>query len=414
MKLCIIIPTRNRPALAIEAARSALSEVDSELCVFVSDNSASDADVRSLERDCRDADDARLHYMRPPKELALPTHWDWALEQALARTDATHFTVQYDRKLWKPGGLSALWQASLVDPAVLLSYPSDVVLPSGERFICGQVAGTGRLYRMACQRVIDLTARGMIPEIGQTYPLLSNCIVPRALFDRIRAAFGDMCDSSTPDAAFSYRFCALESSFHYWDLAPAVLRGFGFSNARSFFSGTRGGSWDDFVSLWGEKPYIAAAPIPDLNLGLNVCFHEYNLVRSTTAGTHFPAIGRDGYLNELSRILPDIEDPAQRDEMRARLEAHGWREPAPRSRPSPRIGAGQQLRRLAGRVLRSVGLRRPLLAADPTLASEAEAVAYLIDHPLPLLSHNPQIEIMEPVEVETDRSMWPEPWRKQG
>jgi hypothetical protein len=399
--------------LAIQAARSALAETGLELCILVSDNSESEDDVGALERDCRDSGDARLHYRRPPKEMALPAHWDWALDQALTLTDATHFSVQYDRKLWKPGELSALWQACLSHPEVLLSYPSDVVIPSdGERFICGQVAGTGRLYRMSCARVTELTARGMIPEIGQAYPLLSNCIVPRATFDRIRAAFGNLCDSSTPDAAFSYRFCALESRFHYWDRAPSVLYAFGFSNARSFFSGISGGTWDDFVRLWGEKPYLDAAPIPDLNLGLNVCFHEYNLVRSTAAGKHFPAIERDGYLRELSRVLPNIEDAAQRETMRARLRAHGWREEATPPPPLTPTGAGRRLRRLAGRLLRSVGLRRP--RSPPTFASDAEAVAFLIDHPRPPLSHNPEIEIMEPVEVETLGALRPEAWRKRA
>ena len=420
MKLCLLIPTRNRPALAIRAARSALAETGLELCVLVSDNSGRDDDVRALERECRDSGDGRLHYLRPPKELSLPSHWDWALERALALTDATHFSVQYDRKLWKPGELSALWRACLSHPEVLLSYPSDVVVPSDkEGFICGQVAGTGGLYRMFSARVTELTARGMIPEIGQTYPLLSNCIVRRETFERIRSEFGDLCDSSTPDAAFSYRFCALESHFHYWDRAPSVLYAFRFSNARSFFSGIAGGTWDDFMRLWGDKPYLSAAPIPDLNIGLNVCFHEYNLVRSTPAGRHFPAIDRDGYLRELARALPDMDDPAQREEMRARLQAHGWREeqPPPLRPPAPspalpRPGAGRRLRSLAGRLLRSVGLRRP--PPPRTFASDEEAIAFLIDHPRAPLSHNPEIEIMEPVEVETVAELRPEAWRKQA
>jgi hypothetical protein len=398
----------------MRGARSVLAETGFDLCVLVSDNSEPGDDADSLKRDCRDAGDSRLHYVRPPKELAMPAHWDWALEQALALTDATHFGVQYDRKLWKPGELSAMWQACLSHADYLLSYPSDVVLPSGERFICGQVAGTGKLYRMPCERVIHLTAQGMIPEIGQTYPLLSNCIVPRAAFERIRAAFGNLCDSSTPDAAFSYRFCALESQFHYWDRAPSVLYAFRFSNARSFFSGTSGGPWDDFMRLWGEKSYVHAAPISEFNVGLNVCFHEYNLVRSTAAGRHFPPIDLDGYLRELARLLPEIEDPGEREAMRARLQAKGWREEAPPSSPPPPPPAGpaRRLRRLAGRLLRSVGLRRP--ATPPTFASESEAVAFLIDHPKPPLSHNPQIEIMEPMEVEPAGASGPESGREQA
>jgi hypothetical protein len=376
------------------------------LCVLVSDNSDPGEDVEALERACRDLGDARLHYVRPPKVMALPAHWEWALEQAFALTGATHFGVQYDRKLWKPGELAALWQAAMPYPHCLLSYPSDVVVPSGEGFVYGQVPATGKLYRISCERVIALTARGMIRQMGQTFPVLSNCIVPRAIFDRIRAVFGNLCDSSTPDAAFSYRFCALESAFHYRDLAPAVVHAFRFSNARSFFSGVPGGTWDDFVRLWGgEEGFLDASPIPELNLGQNVSFHEYSLVRSTAAGKHFPPIDRQGHLRELALALPEIEDPAKREAMRARLQAYGWREEPPPSEPPPRPGILSRPRRLAGRLLRSVGLRRPL--PPSVFASESDAIAYVIDHPRPRLSHNPEIEIMEPVEVEPVRALRP-------
>lgn len=396
MKLCLVIPTRNRPELAIQAARSALTQPSSELCVLVSDNSALPEDVCALEGHCREAADPRLHYVRPSTELTMPAHWNWALEQALALTDATHFAIQYDRKLWKPGELASLWKLCTAHPETLFTYPSDVAVPSGAQIICGQIPGTDKLYEIACDRVITLTARGLILEMGQIFPVLSNCIVPRAVLDRIRTSFGDICDSSTPDAAFTYRFCALEPHFHYWDRTPAIVHSFRFSNARSLFSGLPGGTWEDFARLWGDRPFLDAAPIPDLNLGLNVCFHEYNLVRAGPHGTRFPPIEFKGYLRELSHALERIEDPAVRAAMRERLEAHGWKEePPPRPRPS--------LRRLAGRLLRSVGLRPPATSPGPrTFADDEEAVAFLTNHPAAPLSRNEHVEIMEPVEVAAD------------
>jgi hypothetical protein len=411
VKLCLVVPTRNRPELAIRAARSVLTQPAPGLSVLVSDNSASAEDVRALETLCRDAGDPRLHYVRPAEELSMPAHWDWALEQALSITDATHFGVQYDRKLWKPGELALLRDLCAASPEMLFTYPTDIAEPDGARFICGQMPGTGKVYEIACERVMALTARGLILEMGQIFPVLSNCIVPRAMLERIRASFGDICDSSTPDAAFTYRFCALESRFRYWDRAPTVMHSFHFSNARSLLSGVPGGTWDDFVRLWGDRPFLAAAPIPDLNLGLNVCFHEYNLVRATPDGERFPPVEFRGYLRELSHALERIGNPAHRAAMRARLEAHGWRDERRPRRPSLRRGA-RRLRHLAGRLLRSAGLRRPL--PPSSFASEAEAIAFLIDHPRPRLSHNPEIEIMEPVEVEMAGASGPEPGRKQG
>ena len=155
MKLCLVVPTRNRPELAIRAARSVLTQPAPDLSVLVSDNSASAEDVRALEALCRDAGDQRLHYVRPAEELSMPAHWDWALERALSVTDATHFGIQYDRKLWKPGELALLRDLCAVDPDLLLTYPTDVAEPSGARFICGQMPGTGKVYEIACERVMD-------------------------------------------------------------------------------------------------------------------------------------------------------------------------------------------------------------------------------------------------------------------
>ena len=398
MKLCLVVPTRNRPALAIGAARSALADLGSDLSVLISDNSASDEDALALETHCRAAADPRLDYLRPPRELAMPTHWDWAIEQALARTDATHFGIQYDRKLWKRGGLASLWQSRAAHPDILLTYPSDVAWPQGSRFVAGRQAGTGKLYEIACERVIAATARGMIREMGQTFPFLSNCIVPRAAFARIRAAFGDLCDSSTPDAAFAYRFCALETRFHHLDRAAAIVHAWEVSNARSFLTGAApGGTWDDFLRLRGARPLVAAAPIPDLDLGQNVSFHEYNLVRSTAAGKHFPQIEHGGYLRELSHALPWIEDPSRSAAVRKRLAAHGWR-PEPLPSGAPRLRRLLRLpRRCTGAFLRFLGFRRP--AEVQTFATDAQTVAFLLANPLPPVSHNPDIAIMGPVEV---------------
>ena len=46
----------------------------------------------------------------------MATHWDWALRQAMERTDATHFCIHYDRKITKPGELSLLRDIATSSP----------------------------------------------------------------------------------------------------------------------------------------------------------------------------------------------------------------------------------------------------------------------------------------------------------
>ena len=73
------------------------------------------------------------------------------------------------------------------------------------------------------------------------------------------------------------------------------------------------------------RPWLDAAPIPGLNLGQNVLFHEYEVVRRATNHPAFQPVERSGYLRELASSLWYVEDPVRREELRKTLEQHGWR-----------------------------------------------------------------------------------------
>jgi hypothetical protein len=384
MKLAFVVPTRHRAALAITAIQSTLSQ-PVDLSVIVSDNSSSQDEARQLEEFCGSCNDPRLLYVRSSPVRPMPAHWDWALEQALARTDATHFGVQYDRKIWKPGQLQHLAAACASAPGTLVSYVSDFTYPAPSASGAWQAPATGKLYEVRTSSVIGMTARGMIYEMGQNFPVLSNCMVPRGIMDTIRDRFGDFCNSSTPDAAFAFRFCAIEATYRHLDRALAIIYAFKYSNGLSLFRRDSGGTWDDFTKLWGERMWLPEAPIPGLDLGQNILFHEYNVVRRATGEARFPPIDHAGYLRELARALPFIQDPAHKSEMRALLESHGWIEDPPRRRPL--------YLRVLDRVRHPRGFREHLFGTDE------EALAYLLNNPLPLSSRKPLLAPLDPVEV---------------
>lgn len=386
MKLALVLPTRHRASFAISAIRSLLSQSGCELSVIVSDNSSSEDEVRRLEQYCRENNDPRLLYVRSAAVLPMPAHWDWALDQAMSRTDATHFGIQYDRKLWKPRHLRFLADACAYAPDTLVTYGCDFTYPARSRVGCWQSPASGKLYEMRTQSVLELTSRGMIYEMGHAFPVLSNCMIPRAILERVRIRFGDICNSSTPDTAFAFRFCALEQRYLHLDRATVIVYAFEYSNGRSLFRFETGGTWDDFARLWGDRPWAGAAPISDLRVGQNVSFHEYNLVRHAVGDERFPPIDRDGYLRELARALTFIEDPARKAEVRAVLEAHGWTEDA----PPPR-------RPLYRRALSQ--LLRPFRPRERTFATDDAAIQHLLDHAQPLVSHNPLLDPMQPAEV---------------
>jgi hypothetical protein len=391
MKLTMVIPTRNRAPLAIALIKSLLAQ-EYPVTVVVSDNSSVDEDVRLLDDFCRTAADPRLLYVRPPETLTLPEHWEWALAQATTLTDATHFGFQHDRKIFKAGGVTCLAAVAASDPAAVVTYACDYSVISGGGFLAAPYAGSGKLYEIRTAPLVRKFAAGTFQDFGQAIPLLSNCIVPRPVLERVRARFGDVCNSNAPDLAFLFRFFTLEPRYLHLDAALSVLYAFRFSNAQGYFRSDTSGTFGDFMRLWGDRPWLEAAPIPGLTLGLNIAFHEYNLVQDAVGKETFPVIDMQGYLRELARGFFFIHDERQRAELRAVLEDHGWRpEPPPKPRPLSR--------RIAGRLRRMLGGKSP----NRQFTTEAEAVDYLLSDPVRPVPHNPLLTILDPVEVASPR-----------
>src|SRR4051812_1690487 len=321
MKLGFVIPTRHRAALAISAIQSLLAQPE-DVSIVVSDNSSSEDDVRQLAGFCSGIDDRRLLYVRCSPVLPMPAHWNWALEQALARTDATHFGIHYDRKLWKPRHLSVLAGACASAPDTLVSYACDFTYPVESKIGAWRAAATGKLFEIQTSQLIEVASRGLIYETGHALPILSNCMVPRSILEKVRGRFGSYCDSASPDSAFTFRFTAVEERYRHLDRALVIVHSFAYSNGLSMLRGETGGTWGDFVQLWGDRPWAPMTLIQEPSLGQNVVFYEYNLVRCAVGGERFPEIDRAGYLRELARGLAFIRDPERRAEMRALLESH--------------------------------------------------------------------------------------------
>jgi hypothetical protein len=322
VSLGIVIPTRNRARLAIEAARSVLREQGCRFDVFVSDNSTDETEVRLLADFCAREADPRLTYLRPEAALGMPAHWDWALRTAMARSAATHFTIHYDRRITKPGNLSLICSAVAAFPLDVVTFMFDLVTKDYGRSRVWQWPWDGHLYEIPTALVAEMTSRGQITEMGQAFPVLSNCAVPRAVLQTVAQRFGDVCVSTAPDSSFTYRFCATHGRYVHYDRNVGIAYAFERSTGMGYVRG--GGDFGDFMQDWGDRPWLDAAPIPGLNMGQNVLFHEYELVRRETRHPAFKPIDFQGYLCELGRSLLQIEDPVQAAELRALLRRHGW------------------------------------------------------------------------------------------
>ena len=364
--LAIVIPTANRAELAIAACESLVQQTGCDFHVFVSDNSTEPEQQQRLAEGCAAFDAARVTYLRPPEPLRMATHWDWALRQAMQRSAASHFCIHYDRKITKPGHLRLLADVAAAFPDDLITTMIDSVVNLGGKSRPAHTQWDGRVYAVPTAHIVDMTVKGAITELGQAFPWLSNCTVPRAGLERIAARFGSICDSTTPDSCFAYRFCATHDRFLHFDRAIGILYGYNRSIGIGYLRGS-GGDFDRFMQLWGERPWLDAAPIPGLTLGQNILFHEYELVRRAAKDPRFKAVEMDGYLRELAGALCWIEDPQRAAEIGAVLRAHGWKggsAAAPGSNGAPRVRDGLPWLRALVRDLRSQSSLQALWSVD--------------------------------------------------
>jgi hypothetical protein len=205
-------------------------------------------------------------------------------------------------------------------------------------WVLWQTPWTGELYEIGADRVVQMAAEGRIAEMGQAFPILSNCVVPRAATHRIVERFGSICDSTGPDAAFTFRFCATAGSYLHLDRSLGVTYALDRSNGAGFLSG-KATDFEDWKRRWGDDPWLEAAPLPGLNLGWNILFHEYELARREVGDERFPPLSWKGYLDGLAWGLGHIADPGRREQEEALLKSHGWvpppEEPPPEEPPAP-------------------------------------------------------------------------------
>src|SRR5690242_15627709 len=101
----VVIPTRNRATIAMNAIRSVLDQRVEGLSVMVSDNSTSETDRNALADFCRARSHEQIQYLHPPESLSMSAHWEWAIEEALRRYRASHFVYLTDRMMFRKGAL---------------------------------------------------------------------------------------------------------------------------------------------------------------------------------------------------------------------------------------------------------------------------------------------------------------------
>ena len=318
----IVIPTRNRAEIAMNAIRSVLRQPLKNVQLMVSDNSTSETDLESLVTFCARQSDERLRYVRPPQPLPMPAHWDWAIHEAMRHYAAGHFIYLTDRMMFKPDSLNELLAAASQYPDKIISYNHDRIIDDCRPVRLEQYCYTGQLFEVSTARLSELYSQGMFHH---AFPKMNNCIVPRAIIERIEKRFGTVFSSISPDFSFCCRCLETEESIVFYDKALLFHYAHEQSHGASISRGELTPANLDFRANLSvdESRRNYATPIPELNTCVNAVYNEYLIVKSETNSTRFYDIDFDRYLRLNAEEVEGMTNPELKTRMRELLSRHG-------------------------------------------------------------------------------------------
>jgi len=317
--LLVIIPTRNRSALARAAALSFLAHLDPRVTVMISDNSTISEESADLRTWCAEQGDERLHYVRPPCPLSMPEHWQWALRTGLEMCSASHVGFSRDRSLFKAEELPTLFRMAERHPTKVISYLEEHVQDYKIPTTLHQAAWTGSVLEIQSLNLLRASAQ-ITWYFYDCLPRMLNCIVPRGIINIIEARFGNVFSSIAPDVCFAYRCLETTKSIFYYDKALNISYAMDRSNGTSQVRGLKTGDHVDFLNNLGGKKMNFAAPVPNFQTVMNAIVHEYCFVRNESGASKFPEININNYLSFIASEIPNLEDAHLRTEMEALLE----------------------------------------------------------------------------------------------
>lgn len=321
--LTVVIPTRNRASLAVNAIKSVLDQDVDRIQVIVSDNSTLDIEIHQLSKYCTSEASRRVRYIRPPKPMSMSRHWDWVMGQFLEEIDCSHVTFLTDRMVFKRGMLKEAVEAARRSPDLLLSYNLDKVIDDSKPVTLHLNPWTGQILKLDSDDLLALVSNGLLHDC---LPRMLNSIVPRSIIELIHARFGNVFSSISPDFSFCFRALAALECISFFDKSVLIHYAQHRSNGQNLSQGKRSRDHLDFLKHLGSEGLNFASPVPELSTIYNAICHEYCIVRNQTKSVKFPRIDSEAYLNANAAEISRVEDANLRNEMISLLHSHGWRE----------------------------------------------------------------------------------------
>jgi hypothetical protein len=389
-----VVPTRNRPDLAMNAIRSLLDGAGDELHVLVSDNSTSDGDAESLRAYCAQVATTRLTYVRPPEPLAMTPHWEWALSAAMTTCgEASHFLFLTDRMMFRDRGVAEIVALARHYPDRLVAYNHDRIVDDRLPIRIQEYASTGQLLELDSNRIIWLYSQCYL---FNAFPRMLNCIVPRRLLDSIRAAFGTVFASIAPDLSLCCRALHVEAGYLFYDKSVMFHYALGRSHGATLARGDVSAASADFERNLTVDPESRnhATPIPQLNTAHNAVINEYLVHREATRDPRFGPIEMKRYLDVNAWEVAEMTESGARARNFELLRQAGYEGPV--SEPSGQDNDDYDPRPRFDDVAQAIDWARLNVTGGPSVTQTFHEMLNGRPLPLPAALISPSGEVAEP------------------
>lgn len=322
-RLVVLIPTRNRGAMACRSAMSVLDAARTgEVRVIISDNSTDAQESALIDTFISQRGSSDIEVIRPEMSLSMTMHWQWAMTHALSVSGASHFFLLTDRMLLKQNALSELLTVTKKYPDDLIAFTYDRVYDYGRPVSFLPLPRSGKLYRLESAKLLQQTARMIF---FSCLPRMLNCIAPRALLEAMTHRFGSVFASVSPDFCFCYRVLGMIPSFLYYDKSLLVNYAQDRSNGGSFARGIASKDNLDFERNLDGHSLNEHTPIPEIRTVGNAVIHEYCCVKADCDSSRYPDLSFQAYLDFLAREVDAFLDRSMASAARDILIAKGWR-----------------------------------------------------------------------------------------
>jgi hypothetical protein len=338
----VVIPTWNRPELALTALKSVLRQDLDDFNVVLSDNSNPESAER-MQKAANALRDPRVRYVRLPEKVGMGEHWEFATSHA----DGDYVGVLTDRMAFKRDALSRLAaEIERLKPDVI-SYSSSALMERTPPFRLQRPPFSGRLETYESALALRLFSLS-IPPWG--VPTMLNSFVSKGLLAEMRAAYADVFSGAAPDCSFCMHTLDSVERFHYLDVPLMIAHGAMASNGNAVATGRANEASKHFVATIMSKGGLRFAPIPDVIVNHNVIVNEYCRVQAVQRSGRFTELTLARYCDRLDLELAaqgkDVESRERRrvDEFRRQ---HGL---VHKSQP--------QMRSQLGRAVRSAPAKR--------------------------------------------------------